>query len=59
MPAYSPSKRSSLFDTIQSVEEMHLDVGFDQHTVATGQRARALLSPCKLQNRGAGAPGPR
>jgi hypothetical protein len=33
---YSPSKRRSQFDAIQSVEEMHLDVGFDQCTVATG-----------------------
>jgi len=55
MPAYSPSKRSSQFDAIQLVEEMDLDVGFDQRTVATGQRGHALLSPCRLQGRGASA----
>jgi hypothetical protein len=57
MPAYSPSKESSQFDAIQSVGEMHLDVGFDQRTVATGQRAHALLPPCRLQDRGASSPG--
>jgi hypothetical protein len=34
--AYSPSGGRPRFDAIQSVEEMHLDVGFDQCTVATG-----------------------
>jgi hypothetical protein len=59
MLAYSPSKEAPSSMQYKSVEEMHLDVGYDQRTITTGRRAHALLSPCRLQDRGASATGPR